>query len=280
MRLCSVFCTLSPICLYTIKVCWIIINHTQLQGRLRIYFGEPGPVFRPALPLPSRLLIHLNLWYFTALSAVRSRKLLWMNRSNPDVLKSRALPTTTLQKAAVNGMFWQYVYALSKKNGFAPEAEAKMSSLAATPVITVPLRRQQTTADYAFGPTWKKLDREGIWVIIWLRYIYQVCPKCKEKYILITTTNTKCPTQKASTYTVLLNLQVNYSCVARQPCTSHVKMNLNLFHTNCSSIMLQFMQERERNGRKATFYRAVLVELCNTHSKVCRKLEVSECIDL
>lgn len=289
MRLCNVFCSPtvhSAICLYTIKVCWIIINHTRLQGRLRIYFREPGPLFRPALPLPSRLLIHLKLWYFTAPSAVWSRKLLWMNRSNPDVWKRWALPTATLQKAAVNGMFWQHSHALSKMALVQRPRPRWVPSLPHLSSLFhyVDSRRQQITRLAWHEKTGQRRNMSNNLPLcsgVYLPSVRVASVKNKKiKKIWSRLQTLGCPTQKASAYTVLLNLQVNYSCVARQPRTSHVKTNLNLFHTNCSSIMLQFMRERERNGRNATFYKVADVEPCNTRGEVCRELKVSECIDL
>ena len=56
----------------------------------------------------------------------------------------------------------------SLEHGCAPEAEAKTSSAAATPVIAVPLRRQQTAADYMIGLAWKNLGSGGVSVIILL----------------------------------------------------------------------------------------------------------------
>lgn len=79
-----------------------------------------------------------------------------MSRSNPDVLRGYQGHQHLYARQLLLGCF----SICSFQNGIVPDAKVKMSSLAATPVITVPLRRQETTAAKALGLTWKNWTGE------------------------------------------------------------------------------------------------------------------------
>lgn len=169
-------CTRSFVSVQSKPVETIIITHTKKVTLENIDNREPGPQFRlafknedrtnPIPPPPPGFLIHLNLWTFAA----RREGTSWNDQVWSRCVK-RCTKAFSIHTQDSLGCF----DICSLKNGIVPDTKVKMSSLAATPVIAVPLRLQQTTADIHTWPDMEKPDGEEIWVIILLfhiRYIY------------------------------------------------------------------------------------------------------------